>query len=178
MVFAVVDVPDIGFGATVNAAVGAEVGAAVGAPIVRADSLQRLEHDYQRSKFENERSFRKNNSKHSILSEFSRKMKHARRLITSDRPVGAAVGAAIDGTGTGTGTGTCTSTGTGTFTGTGRGTGTRTSAAVGAAVGPVVGVASDTTTTAPLAVPLTGPVVLSDEAIPTGPSSAPVQASH
>ena len=31
--FAVVDVPDIGFGATVNAAVGAEVGAAVGAPI-------------------------------------------------------------------------------------------------------------------------------------------------
>ena len=61
VVSAVVDVPDIGFGATVNAAVGEEVGAAVGAPIVRADSLQKLEHDYQRSKFENERSFRKNN---------------------------------------------------------------------------------------------------------------------
>ena len=45
VVFAVVDVPDIGFRAAVNAAVGAEVGAAVGAPIVRADSLQRLEHD-------------------------------------------------------------------------------------------------------------------------------------
>ena len=36
----------------------------------------------------------------------------------------------------------------------------------------------ETTTTAPLAEPSTGPVVLSDEAIPTGPSSAPVQASH